>query len=237
MIKSDSRQKIQLLQYSLGLLASLLVVELSVGVFSHSLALLADAQHVLFDMMAIALALLVVWRSRQPVDGWQQKKLEAIAALVNGLSLLVVGGWTVWESVIRLQVDDHQILGLPMLTVAVLGLVVNGINVGYLHNCCGEDLSTKSALVHLWADLLGSVGAMAAAIAVTWLGWHWADGVVSIIVSGIVGFLAISLINQSWQKWQNPLYSKTQCDENCRCLGEQILFPSLQESIDRQNHL
>jgi len=238
----ESIQKLKLLQLALCLLASLLAVELSVGIFSHSLALLADAGHVLGDMGAIALALLVVWISRQAGQGWiKYYRLEAIAAFINSISLLGVAGWTTWEAIIRLNSPNDGILGLPMLIAAIFGLVINSINAVYLHSCSHNDLNVRSAFLHLLADVIGSVGAICAAIAVTWLGWNWADGVVSIVVAGIVTFFALSLMIQSIKSWRGLNHFDKSV--NCDCLlsqnqlnHDQILFPSLQESINRNLH-
>ncbi|AFY75310.1 cation diffusion facilitator family transporter [Synechococcus sp. PCC 7502] len=238
-------QKLKLLQLALCLLASLLAVELSLGIFSHSLALLADAEHVCMDVGAIALSLLVVWLSRQSLDGYswfKQYRLEAIAALVNGISLLVVAGWTIWEAIIRLSSPSHEILGFPMLIAGTVGLIINSINAFYLHGCCHNDLNLKAAFLHFVADMLGSIGAILAAIAVSWLGWNWADGIISILISGAVTCMAISLIGQSMQSWlnldgldgKNVLNGKAEVC-NCQLQAEQALFPSLQDSINKIN--
>jgi len=237
-LHQESAQKLKLLQLALCLLSSLLAVELSVGIFSHSLALLADAEHVFADMGAIALALLVVWLSRQSFKEYpwiKYYRLEAIAAFINGTSLLAVAGWTIREAIIRLNSPSDEILGLPMLVAGVFGLVINGINALFLHSCSHNDLNVRSAFLHLMADVIGSVGAIFAAIAVTWLGWNWADGAVSILVAVIVTFLAVTLIVQSLKNWNNDMNhlhnSLKIC--NCQLSPDQILFPSLQESINR----
>lgn len=240
-LSQESAQKLKLLQLTLCLLGGLLAVELSVGIFSHSLALLADAEHVFADMGAIALALLVVWLSRQSFNEYpwfKHYRLEAIAAFINGASLLAVAGWTIWEAVIRLNSPSNEILGLPMLVAAAFGLVINSINAVFLHNCSHNDLNVKSAFLHLLADVIGSIGAIFAAIAVTWLGWNWADGAVSIAVAVIVTFFALSLISQSLKNWHDDLHSLGNSPQICNCQlsHDQILFPSLQESINRNTH-
>jgi cobalt-zinc-cadmium efflux system protein len=231
----ESAQKLKLLQLALCLLGSLLAVELSVGIFSHSLALLADAEHVFADMGAISIALLVIWLSGQSFKEYpwiKYYRLEAIAAFINGTGLLAVAGWTIWEAIIRLNSASDQILGLPMLVAAGFGLIINSINALFLHSCSHNDLNVRAAFLHLLADVIGSIGAIFAAIAVTWLGWNWADGAVSILVAVIVTFFAITLIGQSLKNWNNNLHNSLQTC-NCPLSHDQTLFPSLQESINR----
>ncbi len=239
---NQSQQKIQTLWTALVLLSIFFGVELSAGIWSHSLSLLADAEHILSDVAALGLALLAACLSqslsRQTIFG--RYRLEVLAALVNGISLACIAGWIVKEALVRLQSPPTEILGLPMLATALIGLGVNGFNAICLHGCSHHDLNIRGAFLHLLADLASSVGAVLAAIAVIWLNWTWADGVISLVVAGLIALFAAYLVIQSVHCLRGQVADITNsscicdlevgaCDD--RQHAEQLLFPSLQELI------
>ncbi|MEC4806965.1 MAG: cation diffusion facilitator family transporter [Jaaginema sp. PMC 1079.18] len=221
------RSPLQLLQLALVLLSGFFVTELIGAGWSHSLSLLADAGHVLSDMAALGVTLtaMVIQQRDTP-----QSRVKAIAACINGLSLLLVAGWIGWEALDRLQSPDPEIQGWPMLLVAIAGLGINSFNALWLRSCSCHDLNWRGAFLHILADIASSLGTILAAIAVAWLHWSWADGAISLIVAVIIIFLALPLLIQSLQALQTrspqPL-TPTQRQEL-----EKVLYPSLNKLIN-----
>lgn len=250
MQSNQVKQKLQALWTALILLSIFFGVELSAGILSHSLSLLADAEHILSDVAALGLALVAVWLSRSMSKGtvFGRYRFEVLAALVNGIGLACIAGWIVKEALVRLQSPSPEILGLPMLATALLGLGVNSFNALYLHGCSHHDLNIRGVFLHVLADLVSSVGTVLAAIAVIWLNWTWADGVISLVVAGLIALFAANLVTQSIHclrgQVANIANGNCLCNlptENCsdrqwltvsdRQQAEKLLFPSLQELI------
>lgn len=193
-------QKIRLLTIALLLTVAFAVTELGVGLFSHSLALLADSGHLMSDCLAIILALLATWIARRSTSE-ENSTVETIAALINGIGLVIIALWIAWEAVERLQSPAAtEILSLPMLITAIVGFGVNSINIMLLHKESANDLNLKGAFLHIVADAASSVGVAIAAIAVWALDWIWADSAISLFVSGLIILTAIPLIFQSTQQ-------------------------------------
>lgn len=204
----DHGSKVRLLTTVLVLVFSFSGIEIAVGWFSHSLALQADAGHLFSDCFALVLALGATWLSRRVQannDAPNQQNFEAIAALINGLGLLWIAIWIAWEAIARLQSPAPEILSLPMLITAIVGLGVNSMNISLLHNHSHHDLNLKGAFLHVFADAISSVGVIIAAIAVWSMNWLWADGVVSLLVAALILISAIPLITESSKMLQaNP---------------------------------
>jgi cobalt-zinc-cadmium efflux system protein len=196
----DAQKKAQLLWVALGLIGGFSIVELAVSLSSHSLALLAEAGHMLSDVAALALALLATWIAGWPPSDaapFGYRRVEILAALANGLGLVAIALWIGWEAVERLQHPDAEILGLPMLITAVVGLGVNLLNASLLHDHSHHDLNLKGAFLHMVSDAIGSLGVILAAIAVWAFGWAWADGAISLLVAALILTGAVPLIRQS----------------------------------------
>lgn len=232
-------QKIQALWTALVLLSVFFCIELSAGIWSHSLSLLADAEHILSDVAALSVALVAAWLSQSLSQRkiFGRYRLEVLAALINGISLAVVAGWIIQEALVRLQSPSTEILGVPMLTTALIGLAINSFNVLCLHRCNHDDLNFRGALLHLLADIASSVGAVLAAIAVIWLNWTWADGVISLIVAVLIATFAAYLVIQSVQCLRGQVTDITcMCElkaEDCsdRQQAEKLLYPNLEELL------
>ena len=176
------------LRIVLGLTAAFLVAEVVGGIMSNSLALLADAGHMLTDVAALALSLFVAWFSRQP--GTPQKtygylRWEILAAFLNGAMLLVVSAWILWEALLRFRQPEPLKDGL-MLAVAVGGLLVNVLSAWLLRPSAGTSLNMKGAYLHVLGDLLGSVGTVAAALVVRTTGWTLADPIASVVMTLLI---------------------------------------------------
>lgn len=208
----DSQAKQKQLLIALLLVGGFAIVELTVGLSIHSLALLAESGHLVSDCLALLLALLATRITQSPPTwGWlgvnevaikENHSIETWAALINGLGLVVVALLIAWEAVSRLQIDAVEIASRPMLVTAIVGLVVNGINISLLHQGSDHDLNLRGAFLHVVADALGAIGVIVAAIAITVWHWSWADGAISLVISGLIIVSAIPLINQSWKTLQ-----------------------------------
>ncbi len=195
----QSRQKTQILWMTLGLLVCFFVAELGTGLWSHSLSLLADAGHLLSDVASLGLTLLATWLAQRPAAGqatFGYRRVEILAALVNGLSLLAIALLITWESIARFQAPE-PVLGLPMLITAAIGLLVNSLNITLLHQHSHDDLNLRGAFLHVVADAVSSVGVIIAALAVYFLNWLWIDPAASLLVAGLTGLSAIPLVQES----------------------------------------
>lgn len=165
-----------------------MIAEIVGGLISGSLALLADAAHMLTDAGSLVLAWVGFKLAERPADskrsfGWGRFKV--LAAFVNGLTLIVLAGWIVVEAIERLQ-SPHPIMGQLLLIVASLGLIVNVIVFRILHAGNQDDLNMRAALWHVAGDMLGSVAAVAAALIVMTSGWTPIDPLLSILVALII---------------------------------------------------
>ncbi len=187
------------LRIALLLTAIFFVAEVVGGFLSNSLALLADAGHMLTDVAALALSLFVVWFSRQPASPektYGYLRWEILAALLNGTVLLVVSGAILWESAARLRHPEAVASG-TMLVVAVGGLVINLICAWVLHPVHQHSLNARGAYLHVLGDLLGSLGTVAAGVIVRATGWLPADPIASIVVTLLIVRSAWSLLTES----------------------------------------
>lgn len=189
------------LAFALALTCAMLVVEVLGGWWSGSLALLADAAHMLVDAGALALAWAAAVFSLRPADARRSfgyARMEVLAGFVNALVqvLLVVG--IVYEAARRLlAIESIHIHSGIMLVVAMAGLVVNTVVLRSLHGHGHDDLNTAGARLHVFGDLLGSVATVLAALLVRYLGWEWADPLLSLLVSLLILRGAFVLLKRS----------------------------------------
>ncbi|WP_250123070.1 cation diffusion facilitator family transporter [Chroococcidiopsis sp. CCMEE 29] len=231
----QTNQKTQMLRMALGLLSSFFVIELGVGLWIHSLSLVADAGHMLSDVAALGLTLIASWMAQGAKRNQLRLgncRVETLAALINSLSLIILASWVAGEAILRLQSPTGEIISLPMLVTAVVGLGVNGFNAFWLHECSHQDLNFRAAFLHVLSDLVSSVGVILAAIAISWLGWMWADGAISLLISALVIISALPLVTQSIRMLSGKASPETDfvCDCDKREL-EKLLFPSLEEIV------
>ncbi|NER79547.1 MAG: cation transporter [Leptolyngbya sp. SIO1D8] len=176
-------------------------IELWVGLMSHSLTLRADSAHMLSDGLALGIALTAAWaaqRSQPTAQG--NHRYELLAALVNGLALLAMAVWIGREALAHWNGQPTEILSLPMLITALLGLCVNGLNLYWLHGDIHQDLNLRGVFLHILADLLGSIGAILAALAVTFRQWLWADTLIGAVVAFLIALSALPLLWQSLRR-------------------------------------
>ena len=195
----DDATPVRRLRGALAVTAVFLIVEVVGGFVANSLALLADAGHMLTDVAALALSLFVAWFSRQPASPqrtYGYLRWEVLAAFLNGATLLLISVWIVWEAVLRLRTPEP--LGSTlMLVVAVAGLLVNVVAARMLHAHGETSLNVRAAYLHVLGDLLGSVGTVAAALVVRTTGWLAADPVASIIMAALILRGAWRLVRES----------------------------------------
>ena len=184
---------------ALVLTGAFMVVEIVGGIISGSLALLADAGHMLTDTMALALAAMAFHVSKRPPDGkltFGYQRFQILAAFVNGLSLLAIVGWILFEAVNRF-INPVEILGQTMLVVAAAGLLVNLISFAVLHTGDQDNLNIRGAALHVAGDLLGSVAAIVAALVIIYTGWTLIDPILSVAVAALILKSAWSLVKRS----------------------------------------
>ena len=176
------------LRWVLVLTGTFMVVEAVGGWLSGSLALLADAGHMLTDVGALALSLLTAWIAQRPANDsktYGYLRWEILAALVNGAALFGIAAWVVIEAIQRIQEPQPIHTGL-FLAVASAGLLVNLISLAVLHSHRAGSLNVRGAYLHVMGDALGSVGALAAAAVIALTGWTQADPIASILLSILV---------------------------------------------------
>jgi cobalt-zinc-cadmium efflux system protein len=190
---------IKRVQIALILTGAFMIVEVIGGILSGSLALLADAGHMLTDTMALALAAFAFRVSSRPADSrrsYGYQRFQILAAFVNGLSLLLIVGWILFEAVRRLM-DPPEVMGPMMLMVAGVGLLVNIFAFIVLHGGDRENLNIRGAALHVVGDLLGSIAAIAAAIVIIYTAWMPIDPILSVLVALLILRSAWHLVKRS----------------------------------------
>lgn len=169
------------------------------GWLTNSLALIADAGHMLTDVAALSLTLGAIWfasRPATPRKTFGYYRLEILAAFVNGIALVLLSIWIIYEAVERWQ-SPPEVAGLNMTLIAAGGLVVNIIAAKLLHSGHKHDLNMRGAWLHVMGDLLGSATAIVAGVLIIAFGWFWADPVCSVLISLIIIFGSWRLIMES----------------------------------------
>ena len=163
-----------------GLTATFMVVELVTGIVTGSLALLSDAAHMGTDVLGLGMALAAITLAQRKSTSQRTfgaYRLEVLAALANGILLFAVAGYVLIEAWRRIN-DPPEIRGLPLLVVATVGLIVNLICFRLLQAGSKESLNLKGAYLEVFADMLGSIGVIVAAIVIYTTGWRYADAII-----------------------------------------------------------
>jgi cobalt-zinc-cadmium efflux system protein len=176
------------LAFVLALTAAYTVAEAVGGVLTGSLALLADAGHMLSDDFSLALALFAVWLAGKPATparSFGYRRAEILAALANGVVLVVISLWIFVEAYRRFR-EPPEILGGWMLAVAAAGLAVNVVGAAILMRGDRGSLNLEAALRHVLADLVASIGVIVAGLTIVLTGWVYADPLVSVLVGLLV---------------------------------------------------
>lgn len=167
-----------------------MVIEVIGGLITNSLALLADAGHMLSDAVSLFIALMAFKFSSKIADygkTYGYRRFEILAAVINGATLVLVSAYIIYEAVERFQ-NPHQIASRGMLIIAFVGLLVNILVAWIMMRGADvkENLNMRGAYLHVISDMLGSVGAIIAALLIMFFGWGWADPLASIIVAILV---------------------------------------------------
>lgn len=189
----------RLLGVALGLLLAFMAVEVVFGILANSLALLADAGHMLTDAAALALALAAAALAARPAHGrWTFGfgRVEILAAQVNGITLALLGAWIVFEAVRRLISPPDVDAGV-VATVAVAGIAINLIVAGLLRRARRQSLNVRGAYLHVVTDLAAFVGTAVAAGLIALTGWNGFDAVASLLVAALMLWAAVSLLRES----------------------------------------
>jgi cobalt-zinc-cadmium efflux system protein len=179
--------------------AGFLVVEVIGGVVFHSLALLADAAHMSSDVVGLAIALMaqhLVDRPATARHSYGLQRAEVLGAQANGVTLVLVSVWVLYEAVRRLGAPG-EVVGGGLLAVATVGLAINVASAVVLTRSRGTSLNMRGAFLHMVTDAAGSVGAIAAGIAI--LGWDatWVDPLVSMLIAALVLWSAWGLLRDT----------------------------------------
>ena len=195
----SKRRSFKRLSMTLGLVALYMVAEVVGGLFTNSLALLADAGHMLSDASSLALALFALWiaqKPRSPERTFGYHRTEILAALANGITLVAIAIFIVVEAWHRFQ-SPEEVDGRTMMWIAVGGLVVNLAGLWILHKGRDESLNVRGAWLHVLADTLGSVQAIAAGALIWWFGWNIADPIASALIAVLVAWSSWTLLRDS----------------------------------------
>ncbi|UJJ60382.1 cation diffusion facilitator family transporter [Rhodanobacter denitrificans] len=172
------------LWWALGLTSMFLVAEIIGGLLTNSLALLSDAAHMATDVIALTISLTAVRLARRPPDAkrtYGYARMEAIGALVNGGLLFLVASYILWEAVRRFS-EPPSVASTGMLVIAVLGLMINLASMRLLKAGSGESLNVKGAYLEVWADMLGSIGVIVAALIIKFTGFYIADPIIAVLI-------------------------------------------------------
>lgn len=194
--RSQSKTRLVL---ALLLAGGYLVAEVVGGILTNSLALLADAGHMLSDVAALALSLAALWIAERPADArrtFGYYRAEILAALVNGATLGAISIYIFIEAVRRLA-EPPEVQGPLMLGIAAGGLAVNLIALAILSGGKEQSLNVRGAWLHVMTDALGSVGAIAAAVLIWLFHWNWADPAISIVIGLLVIYSGWRLVQES----------------------------------------
>ena len=175
--------------------------EVVFGLVANSLALLADAGHMLTDAAALGLAIFAASMAARPAHGrWTfgYKRVEVLAAQINGLTLLIIGVWIVYGAVRRL-IEPDDVRGGIMLVVALVGILVNGLATLLLSRASRESINVRGAFVHVLNDLAAFVGTAVAGGLILATGWDRFDPIASLFVAGLIGWSSWGLLRDSTQ--------------------------------------
>ncbi|HEY7767519.1 cation diffusion facilitator family transporter [Longimicrobium sp.] len=187
------------LKLTLALAAVYLVAEVVGGIMANSLALLADAGHMLSDVGALGLSLFAIWMAQKPATPrrtFGYHRTEILAALANAATLIAISLFIFVEAWHRFHAPE-PVAGLTVMIIAVGGLAVNVAGLVILHGGKDESLNIRGAWLHLLTDALGSVGAIAGGLLIWAFGWAWADPAVSVAIAVLVLYSSWHLLKES----------------------------------------
>lgn len=182
--ESATTQHRRAMQTTFALTFIYFLVEVAGGILTNSLALLADAAHMLTDVGGLALALFALWMSQRPATPrktYGYYRVEILAALANAVVLFLIAFYILYEAYRRFQ-EPPEVASLPMLGVAVVGLGVNLFGIWNLRRGAKESLNVQGAFLEVVSDTLGSLGVIVAAVIMLATGWYYADPLFSVLI-------------------------------------------------------
>jgi cobalt-zinc-cadmium efflux system protein len=182
---------------SIALNTGFVIIEVSYGVLSNSLALIADAGHNLSDVLGLLMAWgasVLVRRLPTPRRTFGLKRSSILAALLNACFLLIVSGGVAWEAILRLR-EPSDVAGITVIIVALVGTVINSISAAMFFIGRKGDLNIRGAFLHLAADAMVSLAVVVSGILVIFTKWNWIDPLMSLIVIGVI-------VSGTWQLFQ-----------------------------------
>jgi cobalt-zinc-cadmium efflux system protein len=213
----------RLLLGALCLIAGLMVVELVAGILAGSLALLADAGHLVSDVAALAFAVAAATMAARPARGrWTYgfRRLEILSAQANGLLLLIVGIWIVFGAIRRL-VSPSDVQGGIVLVVALAGIAVNLVATALLARASRESLNVRGAFLHVATDLVAFIGTAVAGALILVTGWDRFDPIAGLLVAGLMFWGAYGLLRESTRIFLEVAPTNIQPDAVGRALCEE----------------
>src|SRR5512136_3126897 len=186
-------------KYAIILTALTLVAEVIGGIWTNSLALLSDAAHVFLDVFALVLSLVAIKLAAYPASdtrtfGWH--RMEVFASFINGVSVFLIAIGIFYEAWGRLF-QPEEVKSVPMFVIAAVGLVMNLVAAGALHQHSHDDLNVRSAFLHVIGDAAISVGVIAAGIAIYFTGWVILDPIISIVIGCTIFWGAWRILRES----------------------------------------
>lgn len=184
---------------ALALVSVYTIAEFAGGYWANSLALMADAGHMLSDAAALALSMFAIWVARRPATSrrtFGYYRAEILAALVNGATLLAISGWIIVEAIGRFRAPP-PVIGPVMLAIAAGGLLVNIAGLAILSGGRAGSLNVRSAWLHMLTDALGSVAAILAGIMIWTADWRWVDPAASVVIALLVVHSAWGVVSES----------------------------------------
>jgi cobalt-zinc-cadmium efflux system protein len=187
------------LRRALGITLLFMAAEFAGGWWAHSLALLADAGHMLGDGASLALALFmagVAQRPATPQKTYGYLRVEIFAAFLNGIALVGIAGWIVWAAAGRLRATG-AVRAPIMIGIAAAGLVANLVAIRVLHHGHRHSLNVRGAYLHVVSDLLGSIGTLVAGVVIAITGWNTADPLISMAIALLILVGAWRLLRES----------------------------------------
>ena len=206
--------------FAIVLTSVTLVAEIIGGIWSNSLALLSDSGHVFLDLFALLLSLAAIKLATQPPNerhsyGWH--RAEVLASLINGLTVFLMAIGILYEGSKRLMAPE-EVQTMPMLVIAVLGLIANLLAAKGLHGHSHDDLNIRSAFLHVLGDAVASVGVIAGAILMHYTGWYQADPLISIAIGLLILVGAWRVLREAVHILMEGVPRGMSVDQVARCI-------------------
>jgi cobalt-zinc-cadmium efflux system protein len=189
----------RLLALALALILAFMAVEVVFGILADSLALLADAGHMLTDAAALALALVAAWAASLPARGrftFGFARAEILAAQANGITLVLIGVWILYEAVRRL-IEPPEVQAGIVTVVALGGIAVNLVVLWFLSRARRQSLNVRGAYLHITTDLAAFAGTLVAGVLILVTGWDRFDPIASLVVVGLMFYASVELLRES----------------------------------------